>query len=139
MILLKDIRDYVATLGIAEDEHCYMGILPEKKEKSIGTYPLKRAGKNKTPIGGEINRSFGTKQVSFLVHWNKSPTETEKEANELFCALRETKMQEVNGWMIKFIQIEKLEPIWIGMDSNGIYEYVIECEIYYDKERKDEE
>ena len=41
MITLDDIRDYVAGLGIAEDSHCYCGKMPEKKEKSIGSYPLK--------------------------------------------------------------------------------------------------
>ena len=42
MITLDDIRDYVAGLGIAEDSYCYCGKMPEKKEKSIGSYPLKK-------------------------------------------------------------------------------------------------
>lgn len=133
MIRLRDIRDYIASLNIAYDDNCYMGILPDKEEKSIGTYPLKRDNGNPIPIGGKDNRSFLTKSVSFLVHWNNSPTETEKVANELFSALQDTRYEEVNGHTIKFIKTFEEEPVWIGTDSNGIYEYVIECAFYFMK------
>lgn len=137
MILLRDIRDYVANLGIAEDERCYIGLLPDKQMKSIGTYQLKRNNGNPTPIGGDDNRSFSTKSISFLIHWNKSPSDTEKAANELFIKLKDTKMQEVNEQIIKFIKLFDDEPVSVGTDSDGVYEYVIECAFYFEKERND--
>lgn len=133
MILLKDIRDYVATLGIAEDEHCYCGILPDKKEKSIGTYPLKTGRTATIPVGGLKNKSYETKAISFLVHWNRSPTETEEAAIELHEKLQTTEQREINGHFIKFIQMTHEEPIPVGADDNGIFEYVIECLIYYER------
>lgn len=136
MISLRDIRDYIATLGIAEDENCYMGILPDKQLESIGTYPLRRNGRTET-VGGNDNRSYEAKSASFLVHWNKSPSETEKAAHELFCALEKTKMETVNGHLIKFVMLNSDEPVWVGNDKKGIYEYVIECVFYF--ERKEDE
>lgn len=39
-MMLKDVRDYIAALGIAEDSHCYCGKMADKKDKSIGVYPF---------------------------------------------------------------------------------------------------
>ena len=34
MMMLEDIRDYIASLDVAE--HVYMGKLPDKEDKSVG-------------------------------------------------------------------------------------------------------
>ena len=133
MITLDDIRDYVAGLGIAEDSHCYCGKMPEKKEKSIGSYPLKSRPPNQIPIGGMKNTSYTTKAISFLVHWNKIPSESEQAANALQQALQECDNVTINGQTIKFIDIMYAEPVSVDTDENGIYEYVIECLFYLER------
>lgn len=130
---LKDVRDYVATLEIAEDEHCYCGKMPDKKEKSIGVYPLKRGQPPRIPLGGTRNASYGKKAVSILVHWNRSPGETEEAAKRLQEALMCSRQEQANGKLIKFILLSNEEPIPVGTDDGGIYEYVLEAMIYYDK------
>ena len=134
MILLRDVRDYIATLKIAEDEHCYTGVLDDKKDKSIGTYHLKSNRAPIVTIGGDVNRSYGVKGISFLVHWTHSPTDTEKAAIELYERIKETKNVTINKHNIKFIQMFHEEPVPVDRDSNGVFEYVIECLIYYEKE-----
>lgn len=134
MIGLRDIRDYIASLDIAEDEHCYCGILPDKNKKSIGSYPLKAGRQPVIPIGGLQNRSYDTKATSFLVHWNESPAETEETAYRLYNTLQKTQNKEINGHLIKFIQMSQEEPIAVGTDDKGIFEYVIECLIYSERE-----
>lgn len=62
MMELRDIRDYVATLKIADDEHCYCGRLDDKKEKSIGVYPLKQRQSGRIPLGGMENASYALKR-----------------------------------------------------------------------------
>ena len=137
-MLLREIRDYIASLKIAEDEHCYCGILPDKKDKSIGTYPLKAGRQAVIPVGGMENKSYKTKNVSFLVHWTKSPTQTEEAAITLYEKLQKTEQVEINGHFIKFIQMAQEEPVPVGTDDNGIFEYVIECLIYYKNQDKEE-
>lgn len=132
-MLTRDVRDYIATLNIAEDEHCYCGRLPDKKDKSIGIYPLKSGRKPNIPIGGIKNSSYGIKGISLLIHWSKSPGETEKAANELLKKIIETKDVKINEHKIKFIQTSTDEPIPVDTDDNGIYEYVIECLFYYER------
>ena len=133
MMELKDVRDYVATLNIADDEHCYCGRLDDKKEKSIGVYPLKQKQSGRMPLGGVENASYGIKAISFLVHWNKSPTDSENAAESLQEALKSCREEHVNGQVIKFIVVGYDEPIPVGTDEKGIIEYVIECLVYYER------
>lgn len=132
---LKDVRDYIASLGVAENEHCYCGKMADKKQKSIGIYPLKQRQPFKIPIGGIKNASYGIKAVSLLVHWNKSPADTEQAAAALQEALISCKEQQVNGHTIKFIAVAYGEPIPVDTDDSGIFEYVIECLFYYERKR----
>lgn len=133
MITLEDVRDYIATLRIAEDEHCYCGKMADKQEKSIGVYPLKNKLPNQIPVGGMQNASYGKKGISILVHWNKIPGESEKAAISVQEALLSCREQQINGHTIKFIDVAYEEPISVDTDDNGIYEYVIECLFYYER------
>ena len=44
MLSLKDVRQWIAGLGIAEDAHVYIGKLDNKQQKSIGVYARKGSG-----------------------------------------------------------------------------------------------
>lgn len=132
-MMLGDVRDYIAALGIAEDSRCYCGKMEDKKDKSIGVYPLKNSRPNRIPIGGMDSASYGVKGISILVHWNRSPTETETAVAALQEALISCREQQINGHMIKFIDVAYDEPVPVGTDDNGIFEYVIECLFYYER------
>lgn len=127
---LADIRDYIASLGLAD--HVYMGRMPDKHDKSVGVYNSKHTRAYKTSIGGPSLKSYGAKYVTILVHWNKSPRDTEKVATALFEAVRDTREATVNNETIKFIQ-----PLYglqdVGPDDSGICEMVIEAAVFYSK------
>ena len=131
-MMLSDVRDYIATLGIADAGNVYMGKLPDKPKKSIGVYNSKHQHAYSTAIGGPELQSYGTKYVTILVHWNTSLRETEKAATALFDAIQATREVQVNDTVIKFIQ-----PIYeiqdVGTDDGGIYEMVIEAAVIYEK------
>lgn len=130
-MMLSDIRDYVESLGITES--VYMGTLDTKAECSIGVYNSKHQHTYTTAIGGHKLKSYGVKYVSFLVHWNKSPRDTEKAAMDLFNAVMETREVTVNQKQIKFIQLLVDEPVDVGTDDAGICEKVIEAAVIYGK------
>lgn len=129
-----DVREFIAGLGIAEDEHCYAYKLTNKKQESIGSYPLKREMAAHIPIGGKKNASYSVFPASFLVHWTKSPAKSEKAAADLFDALMETKDKEVNGIRIKFVKMLVSGPQYVGTDAGEIHEWVIEALIYYERQ-----
>lgn len=129
-MMLNDVWAWVKSLGLAE--HVYMGKLDAKQDKSIGVYNSKHQHAYHTAIGGYELESYGTKYVTFLVHWNKSPGETEEAATALFNAVRQAREVTVNNTTIKFIQ-----PLYdmqdVGTDDAGIYEMVIEAAVIYEK------
>ena len=129
---LADVRDYIASLNITEPQKVYMGKLDVKPDKTIGVYHSKHQHTYKTAIGGAFLESYGTKYVTLLVHWNKSPRDTEKAATALFEALTTTREAQINNETIKFIQ-----PLYeiqdVGTDDSGIYEMVIEAAFIYAK------
>ena len=130
-MMLEDIRDYTASLQ--KSEHTYMGKMDHKEECSIGVYNSKREHAFKTALGGLTQESYGLKNVTFLIHWNKSPRDTEKASKTLFEALRETREAQINGKTIKFIQLLNNEPVDVGTDENGVYEMVIDATVVYKK------
>lgn len=129
-MMLSDVRDYIESLDLAE--HVYMGKMPDKQEKSIGVYNSKHQHAYKTAIGGPDLESYGTKYVTFLVHWNKSPRETEKASMSLFEAVTKAREIKVNDETIKFIQ-----PLYdvqdVGTDDSGVHEMVIEAAVIFTK------
>lgn len=129
----NDVRDFIKSLGVAEEENCYSFKLDNKKQKSIGTYPLKRNGAMHIPIGGEANMSYGVFPVSFLVHWTKKSAETEKVAKELFDMLAKTRNKPINDFNIKFLQMLVPEPQYVSTDDGGVHEWVIEALIFYER------
>ena len=129
---LETVRDYIASLGIADDANCYMGRLDNKKTQSIGTYKLERRGAPKIPLGGMKNETYGIYPVSLLVHWDKSQNSTEKTAVQLFGCLRDAHDVRIRDSTIKHFELLVPEPVDVGTDHAGIHEMVIEALIYYE-------
>lgn len=132
---LADVRDFISSLEIAEDEHVYMGKLDAKKEKSIGCYHLRRSKTPHIPLGGAKNISYDVKPISILIHWSQSPRQTEEAAQKLYDALIDTRKAKVNGCSIQFCRLLVPEPQDVGTDDKGIYEAVIEVELYTERKR----
>lgn len=128
---LRDIRDYISMLKVSEN--VYMGRMDTKKEKSIGVYASKHNREYQTALGGIQNKSYEVKYITLLVHWNRSPTETESAASTLFKKIIATREKNINGKNIKFAQpLYELQDI--GTDEYGIFEMAIEVAFICDKE-----
>ena len=84
MLKTTDIREWIASLEIAEDEHVYMGKLDNKQQKSIGVYSRNSSGPPNVALGGLDYTSYDVRPISLLVHWNRSKPESEAAAYELF-------------------------------------------------------
>lgn len=130
---LADVRDYIASLNLTKE--VYMGKLSDKPEQSIGVYNSKHQYPPHRTLGGPDWQGYGIKHVTLLVHWNKSPRDTEKAATALFDAMNAARDVKTNETTIKFIQLlYDLQDI--GTDEASVYEYVIEAAVIYEKEVK---
>lgn len=129
MITLEGVKDWLKSFGIAENY--YIGKLDAKKEKSIGVYPLKRNGPPVTAIGSKS--TYDIKSISVLIHWTKYANETETAALQLYEKLRRITHTQINGTHIHCLQLITPEPVGVGTDESGVYEYVIEFNLYYER------
>lgn len=133
MLRVTDIRDYIVSLGIAEDSHVYVGRLDNKREKSIGIYHRKGEGPPVTALGGIDCSSYDVRRLSLLVHWTRNASSSEEAAYRLYDALRRGEDIVIGGHNIRFLVLLNPEPIDIGSDDNGVYEYVIWVDLIYSR------
>lgn len=133
MLGIGDVRDYIAGLGIADNNNVYCGKLDNKKDKSIGVYNLNRQRPPQTAVGGLNNSSYRIKSVSILVHWNKSVRDTEETSEQLYNMLRDTNNKIINDTRLLFTKMQVDGPVDVGTDDKGIFESVIELDIYYER------
>lgn len=129
MIYLSDIRDWLKSFNIAENY--YVGKIDGKKDKSLGVYQRKNPAPPVRAIGQKS--SYEVKQISLLLHWNKNATETEKTACELYRQLEAVSSLQINGIHIYILSLLQSEPIDVGTDDSGVYERVIEFDLYYER------
>ena len=133
MLGIGDVRDYIAGLGIADNDNVYCGKLDNKKDKSIGVYNLNRQRPPQTAVGGLNNSSYRIKSISILVHWNTSVRDTEKAAEQPYNMLRDTNNKIINDTKLLFTKMQVDGPVDVGTDDKGIFESVIELDIYYER------
>lgn len=133
MLGIGDVRDYIAGLGIADNNNVYCGKLDNKKDKSIGVYNLNRQRPPQTAVGGLNNSSYRIKSISILVHWNTSVRDTEKAAEQLYNMLRDTNNKIINDTKLLFTKMQVDGPVDVWTDDKGIFESVIELDIYYER------
>lgn len=133
MLGIGDVRDYIAGLGIADNTNVYCGKLDDKKNKSIGVYNNNKQRSVQMAVGGLNNSSYRIKSVSLLVHWNTSVRDTEKTAEQLYNMLRDMNHITINDTKVFFTKMLVDEPVDVGTDDNGIFECVIELDIYYER------
>ena len=125
MLKLPEIRQWIASLGIAADERVYIGKLDNKQERAIGVYERKGSGPPVTALGGLSYTSYGIRRISLLVHWNRSKTETEDVAWRLYEELRNVTSLTIGETFVSGLILQVPEPVDVGTDDNGVYEYVI--------------
>ena len=130
MMTLKEVKDFLKAQ--VEADNWKIGTYDNSKDKTICVRNL-TSSRNKLALGGLKNTSTRTKGISIVVHWNKNPDETERisqQIQEVFYGQHPT----INDKQVVLCEMRSDEPISLGTDSSGIYEYVIELWITYKEE-----
>lgn len=125
MLSLGDVRTYISGIGIADDENVYIGKMNNKKPHSIGVYHRKGEEAPVIALGGYNYSSYDIKRISLLVHWDKDVLVSERAAYALYDKLKRKPSLKSGDVSINFISLQTSEPVDVGSDDNGVYEYVI--------------
>lgn len=122
---LAEIRDAIALRGLA-DHHC-IGRIENARMRSLGLYDRAGRGEPVTALGGA--GSYGIRPVRFLYHGTENAAETELAAQSIWDAVRALRQE--NG--ILFVRPMMNGPAAVGRDKGGIYEFIMDFDIYYTK------
>ena len=130
MMTLKEVKDFLKTQ--VEADNWKIGTYDNSKDKTICVRNLTN-NRNKLALGGLINTSTRTKGISIVVHWNKNPDETERISQQIHNVFY-GQHPLINDKQVVLCEMRSDEPISLGTDSSGVYEYVIELWITYKEE-----
>lgn len=130
MMTLKEVKDFLKTQ--IEADNWKIGTYDNSKDKTICVRNL-TSNRNTLALGGLKNTTTRTKGISIVVHWNKNPDETERISQQIHEAFY-GQHSLINGKQVVLCEMRSDEPISLGTDSSGVYEYVIELWITYKEE-----
>ncbi len=92
-------------------------------------YPT-QTGKNKQhTVGGKKNRSYKSRTVTLLLRAGRNAVKADELARRVYDFFDEKSytLGEVNSFILQVYS----EPISLGTDDSGIYEYSYEIEVYF--------
>lgn len=127
---ISDFRDWLKTK--IDCPNWFAGGLRTTDEKAIVIYNG-QAFINPMAIGGPQNSSYKGKGIRMLIHWNKNVRETEIKAQEVYNTLHGLTNVIIAGKRVIQFNMRDPEPVYLGVDDSGIYEYVIDLEIIYER------
>lgn len=129
MMTLAEVRDWLKTR--IDCPQWYIGKIDGSKQQCIGLYNTTGAPV-RLAVGGIEATGYQVKAVSILIHWGKNANLAEQKAQEVYAALF-GRTAEIGGKRVIMFRLPQAEPISVGTDGEGIYEYVIETHIYYER------
>ena len=127
-MLLSEIREYLKTK--IDSPQWYLNKVGDKEESitiynTVGPDP-------RMALGGLEQTSYTTKAISILVHWGKDSNKAELKAQEVYNAFF-GRDGNIGGKRVIQFKMKTDSPVYVGTDTEGIIEYVIETIIYYER------
>lgn len=130
MITISDFKDWLKTK--VDCPTWYVGGLRTIDEKAIVVYNGK-AFINPMAIGGLQNSSYKGKGIRILIHWNKNIKESEIKAQEVYNSINGLTNIKIADKRVMQFKMRDPEPVYLGVDDSGIFEYVIDLEIIHER------
>jgi hypothetical protein len=130
MITLGEFRDWLKTQ--VSSPKWYSGKIDGKQEQCIGLYNTTGAPQ-RLAVGGPAATGYVVKAVSILVHWSKNADTAERKAQEVYAALFGVSNVQIGSKRVVMFRLPQAQPVSVGADDEGVYEYVIEVHIYHER------
>lgn len=126
---LAEIRDWLKTQITCPN--WYIGKIDGNKPECIGIFSVPGPSP-RIAVGGLGSTGYAIKSVSILVHWGKNANLAEIKAQEVYNAMF-GKSAVIRGKQIPMFQMVSSDPVGIGTDDEGIFEYVINTNIVFER------
>ena len=129
-ITLKQIKDHFKE-EFRWPDGISIGKIDNNKDKAICFYNSKRSLSYQGVIGGKENKSTYIKPITILLRYTKNQNDAEIKAQEVYEFFEERTFFIENKRI--FTQMYNEEPMNLGTDDNGVYEYSIEINLYIER------
>lgn len=144
ILTLEQVKDWLKEIAAEAAGRIAVGTIDGKAEHFIGVYDGKHPPKQRICLGGYELTRYAQKSVRILLHWSKNAVEAERAALNLWQRISGTSGFEVvsyadgsNVYSGRAIRIVSADagggPISVGRDEYGVYEYVINLVITYER------
>lgn len=115
-----------------KERRILVGSLDGNEEKALGVY-LRKGDGQRICLGGPEQTRYQVLHAAVLVHWSKSAVQAEAKAREIWGLFYGLTDADMGG--ARVICADPGEgPVPLGPDQRGIYEYMIEVTIHYERE-----
>lgn len=129
-ITLKQIKDYFKN-EFKWSDSISIGKIDNSQEIAICFYNSKRNLNYEPVIGGKALKSTYIKPITILLRYTKNQNDAEVKAQEVYEFFEERTFFIENKRI--FTQMYNEEPMNLGTDDNGVYEYSIEINLYIER------
>lgn len=126
--MLAEVRDYIDGLNLAD--FVSIGKIDGNKHNVIGVYG---DGYNRRVEAIGLNGSYDVAGIRVLYHGTKNLADTESVARALYDTLKNITNKDMGTLHVQYIDLTYSEPVFVGSDGNGVFEYVISMTLYYRK------
>ena len=139
MLTLQMVKDWLKQTIPEAEGRISVGAIDGDQPRYIGVYGRGGGKSQRICIGGGEQTRYQEKRAAILIHWTGSPVMAEKKAlevYELLYGLSEFTIQDADGSNgdVRVASLDPGEaPVPLGPDRRGIYEYVIEITIQYER------
>lgn len=119
-------KDWLKT--VIDSPSYTIGKLDTSKSQTICIYSGLSAGFYKPAVGNASG--YGEKTIRILVRWGQNFTKAEAKAQEVYDAL--SNVIKVGG-VTTCIMRKHPEPVSLGTDDKGVYEFSIDITLYHER------
>lgn len=129
-LTLKQVKDYFKN-EFKWSDSISIGKIDNNQEKAICFYNSKRNLSYSPVIGGKDLKSTYIKPITILLRYTKNQNDAEIKAQEIYEFFEERTFFIENKRI--FTRMYNEEPMNLGTDDNGVYEYSIEIDLFIER------
>lgn len=132
---LKQIKDFFKSTFCWTDG-ISIGKIDKNLEKAVCFYNSRQPTAKVKAVGGKKNKSYDFKSITILLRWTTNADEAEKKAEEIYNFFDEKTFIHDKKRVFMISRFEN--PIDLGTDERGVYEYSFEFDLYSEKIKEEE-
>ena len=125
---LKIVREILEEVGALSGIDVGLHGISRNTERACAIFPRARAGARESVVGGRGNIGFDLARVTMLLRWGRDGDMALEMAQSVYDEVAEKRFNYAGR--DGFFSGVNSGPVWLGMDGRGVFEYVLDFDVY---------